>query len=295
MATSNDLYKLVDSAGNSYNIKDNNAVRIDGSNATSAGVSAMINKLTTGAAAPTDNDYYVAQYSGGGSTTTSYHRRPVSALWEYIKGKISSVLGLTASKYNGCSKLLDYGIAYNNTGDSGNGYWYTLAVCNISLDNGKQNDLSVDGLLHIHGASVKNIIGHWAASARITKNSSGDVTFSLKKNTIIMDEALPTGYDFRLAYGKVVDTNLVQFTFHVYIPKGWRCCDFTVVHNSTTGTGRCNVEYKVTQGTGPGLPSQATPAVPTIKIATNADTVDGDHIVVGTIPSSPAANTIYIE
>lgn len=54
-------------------------------------LSAMINTLTTGTAAPTDADYYVCQYSGGGTTTTSYHRRPVSALWNYIKGKADSV------------------------------------------------------------------------------------------------------------------------------------------------------------------------------------------------------------
>lgn len=54
---------------------------------TSAGVSAAINLLSTGAATPTDNDYMVTQYAGGGTTVTSYHRRPMSALWEYIKTK----------------------------------------------------------------------------------------------------------------------------------------------------------------------------------------------------------------
>lgn len=61
----------------------------------------FINELSTGSSDPTDNDYYIAQYAGGGTTTTSYHRRPVSALWNYIKGKISSVLGLTATNYGG--------------------------------------------------------------------------------------------------------------------------------------------------------------------------------------------------
>ena len=49
---------------------------------------ALINALSTGSAAPVDADYYVSQYSGGGTTTTTYHRRPMSALWSYIKGKI---------------------------------------------------------------------------------------------------------------------------------------------------------------------------------------------------------------
>lgn len=51
----------------------------------------MINTLTNGTSDPVDADYYIAQYAGGGSTTTTYHRRPHSALWNYIKSKANSV------------------------------------------------------------------------------------------------------------------------------------------------------------------------------------------------------------
>lgn len=51
----------------------------------------MINTLTNGTSDPVDTDYYIAQYTGGGSTTTTYHRRPHSALWNYIKSKANSV------------------------------------------------------------------------------------------------------------------------------------------------------------------------------------------------------------
>lgn len=51
----------------------------------------MINTLTNGTSDPIDADYYIAQYAGGGSTTTTYHRRPHSALWNYIKSKANSV------------------------------------------------------------------------------------------------------------------------------------------------------------------------------------------------------------
>ena len=54
-------------------------------------LSAMINKLSTGDSTPNDADYYVCQYAGGGTSTTSYHRRPISALWKYIKSKTDSV------------------------------------------------------------------------------------------------------------------------------------------------------------------------------------------------------------
>lgn len=49
--------------------------------------SVLINNLSTGDSTPHDDDYYVSQYAGGGTTSTTYHRRPVKALWSYIKGK----------------------------------------------------------------------------------------------------------------------------------------------------------------------------------------------------------------
>jgi len=51
----------------------------------------LINSLSTGSSNPVDEDYYVSQYAGGGTSTTTYHRRPVSALYNYIKGKLDSV------------------------------------------------------------------------------------------------------------------------------------------------------------------------------------------------------------
>ena len=66
-----------------------------GQTTANAAANSFINSLTTGESVPVDSDYYVCQYVNGGTTTTTYHRRPISKLWEYIKGKISSVLGLT--------------------------------------------------------------------------------------------------------------------------------------------------------------------------------------------------------
>ena len=54
-------------------------------------LSTMINTLSTSGSTPTDEDYFVSQYAGGGTTTTTYHRRPVKALLEYIKGKLAKV------------------------------------------------------------------------------------------------------------------------------------------------------------------------------------------------------------
>lgn len=66
----------------------------------------MINKLSEGTSDPQDNDYYISQYSGGGTTTTTYHRRPVKALWNYIKGKTDAAyLKLTGGTMSGALHL----------------------------------------------------------------------------------------------------------------------------------------------------------------------------------------------
>lgn len=93
----------------------------------------LINSLSEGTSDPGDNDYYVAQYANGGTTTTTYHRRPIKALWNYIKGKISSVLGLTKESYGGnsttSSAVKDSGnstnitLAYSKSGLTGNPSW----------------------------------------------------------------------------------------------------------------------------------------------------------------------------
>ena len=59
----------------------------------------LLNGLETGASTPVDADYYISQYVGGGTTTTTYHRRPMSALWSYIDGKITANRITTATQY----------------------------------------------------------------------------------------------------------------------------------------------------------------------------------------------------
>lgn len=58
---------------------------------TAEGVSAALNRLSTGSDTPSDADYYICQYARGGTSKTTYHRRPVSALWSYIKAKADAV------------------------------------------------------------------------------------------------------------------------------------------------------------------------------------------------------------
>lgn len=111
-----------------------NALKVDGSNGTSGGVSALINKLGVGSSTPTDADYYVCQYAGGGTTTTTYHRRPMSALWAYIKSKCESLFAAISHTHTFASltskptTLSGYGITDAASSSHTHNYLYTEQV-----------------------------------------------------------------------------------------------------------------------------------------------------------------------
>ena len=56
-----------------------------------ADANGLMNSLDSETSTPTDADYYISQHAGGGTTTTTYHRRPMSALWAFIKSKCDSI------------------------------------------------------------------------------------------------------------------------------------------------------------------------------------------------------------
>lgn len=79
----------------------------------------FINALTTGTTTPVDADYFISQSVNGGTTTTTYHRRPLSALYTYIKGKTDSVyLKLSGGTVTGQTFFSNtaYGLNIKNTG-----------------------------------------------------------------------------------------------------------------------------------------------------------------------------------
>ena len=83
----------ITSSGTAKTISDTLPISKGGTGKTT-GVDAantLINSLSTGESTPTDADYYISQYAAGGTTTTTYHRRPMRALWNYIKSKLATV------------------------------------------------------------------------------------------------------------------------------------------------------------------------------------------------------------
>ena len=78
---------------------------------------AFLNALSEDTAVPVDADYYISQSAGSGTTTTTYHRRPVSALYNYIKGKTDTLyLPLSGGTLTG-----------QVTGITNSGSWITMS------------------------------------------------------------------------------------------------------------------------------------------------------------------------
>ena len=82
----------------------------------------LINALETGSSTPVDADYYISQYVSGGTATTTYHRRPMSALYNYIKGKTDTLysskpyeikIKSTSSTYSIVTDLGAQGVSIN--------------------------------------------------------------------------------------------------------------------------------------------------------------------------------------
>lgn len=129
-------------------------------------LNAMINKLSTDSDTPNDADYYVCQYVGGGTTTTTYHRRPMSALWTYIKSKTDS---LYQKKSNDFSDVITITKSIKLTTD-----WQDTGITGTNLTTGTYI-VQVSGFnstyTQLYGEIYSGVMS-WYASQTNSSNSS---------------------------------------------------------------------------------------------------------------------------
>ena len=161
----------------------------------------LINTLTVDSNTPSGDDYYVGQAAGGGTTNTTYKRRTLSSLWNYIKGQISSVLGLTASNYSG--KAATAGTADKAVADnSGNNIVNTYAT-KTEL-NAKQNKLKAGDNITIDGNTI--------SSNQIFVATYGTTKYAEVKAAYDAGKLCTVFKDKRYYYIKLIDTTSIMFT-----------------------------------------------------------------------------------
>ena len=160
----------------------------------------LINTLTVESTTPKDADYYIGQAAGGGTNNTSYKRRTVLSLWNYIKEKISSVLGLTASSYAG--KAATAGTADKAVADgSGNNIANTYAT-KTEL-NAKQNSLKAGDNITIDGDTI--------SSNQVFVATYGTTKYAEIKAAYNAGKICTVFKDKRYYYIKLIDTASITF------------------------------------------------------------------------------------
>lgn len=230
----------------------------------SALTSLLINSLSTGLEKPVDADYYVSQYQNGGTSNTSFVRRPVSALWKYIKDKISSVLGLTASAYSG--KAATAGTADKAVADkSGNNIVNTYAT-KTEL-NAKQNNLTAGDNITIDGNTISSD-QVFVAKYGITKYAEVKAARDAGKICIIFKNDI-------YYYLNLVETNRIRFISQTPNPAFGIV---TVLSNDSWETSNSWLQSRLTFDSAPTAGSNNPVTSDGIKTA--IDTIDAKGITI---------------
>lgn len=149
-------------------------------------LSTMINTLSTETTTPVDADYYVVQHASGGNTTTTYHRKPMSSLWSWIKAKLATVA--TSGSYNDLTNKPTIGngtitvtqggttkgtFTLNQTGNT------TVALTDTNTWRGIQNNLTststTDSLSAAQGKVLNDKFGSYLplSGGTLTGNLTG--------------------------------------------------------------------------------------------------------------------------
>lgn len=145
--------------------------------------SVLINNLSTGDSTPQDDDYYVSQYAGGGTTSTTYYRRPVKALWSYIKGKGDAIYqpkgSYAAASHTHTKAQVGLGNV-DNTADANKSVKYATKAANADVAIGVADYNTPSKTIKIGyngdgitGDAIKYIAGY-------TTGDGGDVSAKIK-------------------------------------------------------------------------------------------------------------------
>lgn len=249
-----------------------------------ANASTIMNLLTTGSSAPTDNDYYIAQYAGGGTSTTTYHRRPHSALWSYIKGKADSTYLASTTKYAGSSSVGGAANSANQLNDntsyinSGTAYVTHTDVSVAKTYLSRYNNMGINSS---NSAGCFVLASNWSSTAYNCELSLGmgdslGIYYRGKNNGTYTSwqavgrfSATPTSGQVVITDGTTGGMKSSGYTIATSVPSGAKFTDTNYYHTTGSWSG---LTYTATANGGAGALAF------TIPTGTSATTVAvGNH------------------
>ena len=224
----------------------------------------LINTLTVDSNTPKDADYYVGQAAGGGTTNTTYKRRSLLSIWNYIAGKISSVLKLTASNYAG--KAATAGTADKAIADnSGNNIVNTYAT-KTEL-NAKQNNLTAGNNITIDSDTI--------SSNQVFVATYGTTKYAEVKAAYDAGKICTIYYNNRCYYLSEINAERIKFAITTPDPS---ICSLTLTSADEWGAYAPWLQKKLTFDDEPTAGS--TNPVTSNGIKTAIDTIDAKGITV---------------
>ena len=160
----------------------------------------MINSLGEGVDTPSDNDYYISQFANGGTTHKTYHRRPVSALWNYIKSKADEIYAKSSHAHSNYEnqnafstvKVGSTSVSADTATDTltltaGNNVTITPDATNdkitISSTDTKYTHPTTSGNKHIPSGGSSGQILRWSADGTAVWGTDNNTTYGVVSTT----------------------------------------------------------------------------------------------------------------
>ena len=236
--------------------------------------SVLINNLSIGDSTPQDDDYYVSQYAGGGTTSTTYYRRPVKALWSYIKGKGDAIYqpkGSYAAASHTHTKAQVGLDNVDNTADANKSVKYATKAANADVAIGVADYNTPSKTIKIGyngdgitGDAIKYIAGYTTGDGGSTTAKIKDVSKSALQSWLGLGNAAYTAssayaasnhtHDDRYYTESEIDAKLktkADTHSHPYLPlAGGTVTGVTAFTNTTASTNKSTGAVKVSGGVG---------------------------------------------
>ena len=209
--------------GNATNVTGTVAIANGGTGATTAAgaANAVFSGLPTWTADPTDDTYLPRQDTGG---SASYGKVKFSTVWNYIKGKISSILGLTATNYGGTSAKA----TADASGNTITSYYApkSTAVTNVALAtnkitktiNGSTTDVVTAATTSAYGITKLNSATNSTSTTEAATPSAVKTAYDLANSANTTANTALSGVNGTLIYDHTytISNGVATFTPHVY-------------------------------------------------------------------------------
>ena len=309
----------------------NSKLNVDGSNATNAGVTAMMKKVSSGTSYVDDDSTY---FGDSNDDHTQIVRRPILNLWNYISDKVETKLGSVGSAdkpiylENGIPKVCADGVPFSSVnygGSAGYGVFVggahnlantTRCNCTFLISVSSNPDLMLHTYIgtfsfrgdlsnKVNKKELKCLTGTPAYPLRMAvvynedgKDSNGNPTYTVGLYVIPADKTYKysTYRLTRIAYsGFIWDVkNITETDYDNCDTSSGTKSASTVIVSSDAVFNSISKSESTTNGCTLkfGATDGSSKSI-TVKNVVEADKVDGYHISVGTTVGTDP-NTIYI-